>query len=97
MSQPITVIAIVTGKPETRPELEAAIRACIPPTRAEPACVSYEAKRDPGTPGRYVFVESWQDQAALDSHMQTPHLKALGAAFQRLEASLEIMTLEALD
>lgn len=97
MSTPITVVAIVAGTPATAQAVEAAIRACVPPTRAEAGCRSYVAHRDLKTAGQYVFVESWESQAALDAHMQTPHLKALGAAMKANDVPLQVMTLQALE
>jgi quinol monooxygenase YgiN len=37
-------------------------------SRAEPGCVSHEVSRDVQQPERFVFVERWQDMAALQAH-----------------------------
>ena len=97
MSQQIAVVAIVDSQPGTTHEIEAAMRTCILATRAESGCLSYVAHRDTQAPNRHVFVELWESQAALDAHMQTPHLQAIGAAFAALGASLEIITLQPID
>ncbi len=97
MSQQIAVVAIVDAQPGTAREIEAAMRACILATRVESGCVSYVGHRDAQAADRYVFIERWDSQAALDAHMQTPHLQALGAALESLGASLEVVTLQPLD
>ena len=66
------------------------------PTRAEAGCLSYVATRDLKTAGRYVFVEEWESQAALDAHMRTPHLRTFGGVVKSLGASLQVMTLQPL-
>ncbi|WP_171060551.1 putative quinol monooxygenase [Poseidonocella sp. HB161398] len=56
------------------------MRDNIAGSRAEPGNISFEAFRaEDGSPGVFL-VERWRDQAALDSHMETPHLQAVGAA-----------------
>ncbi len=97
MSQQIAVVAIVDSQPGTTREIEAAMQTCIAATRAESGCLFYVGHRDAQTPDRHVFIERWDTQAALDAHMQTPHFQALGAAFESLEASLEVVTLQPLD
>jgi quinol monooxygenase YgiN len=39
-------------------------------SRAEPGCISHEVSRDVQQPERFVFVERWQDMAALQAHFQ---------------------------
>lgn len=97
MSQQIAVVAIVDSQPGTSHDIEAAMQTCILATRAEAGCISYVGHRDVEMPNRHVFIERWDSQAVLDAHMQTPHLQALGAAFEALGASLEIVTLQPLD
>jgi quinol monooxygenase YgiN len=51
----------------------AALRAVVPPTRAEPGCLSiaaFRATRDP----RLFFIHSrWVDEAAFEAHAAMPH------------------------
>ena len=97
MSQQIAVVAIVDSQPGTTGEIEAAIRTCILATRAETGCLFYVCHRDAQMANRHVFIERWDSQAALDAHMQTPHLQTLGAAFGSLGATLEVMMLQPLE
>lgn len=50
-------------------------RAMLDPSRAEPGCISYMFTQDPDDPAHIVFVEEWDDQAALDAHFATPHFQ----------------------
>lgn len=60
------------------PVMEANVRA----SRQEPGNVSFEVFRpEDGTPTLLLF-ERWKDQAAIDTHMQQPNLKAVIEAVQ---------------
>ncbi|WP_428374420.1 putative quinol monooxygenase [Lichenicoccus sp.] len=82
MSEEVEVVAIIQAKPGHEGALEAAGKACITPTRAEAGCISYVLTTDPTKAGKLVFIETWQSKAALDAHMQTPHLQAFVAAVE---------------
>lgn len=56
------------------------MQANIAGSRAEAGNISFDVFRaEDGSPGVFL-VERWQDQAALDSHMDTDHLQAVNAA-----------------
>jgi quinol monooxygenase YgiN len=63
------------GKPGRLDELRSEVRGIIEPTRAEPGCLEihlYEEKKASGT----FFIHSkWKDDAAIDTHLQLPHMK----------------------
>lgn len=67
---------LITGSVVVRPEsLDEAIRLCVDHTvrsRAEPGCLHHAAHRDLEDEHRIVFVEQWQDQAAVDAHFAVP-------------------------
>ena len=42
----------------------------------------YELLANTANPAEFTFVEEWADQAAIDAHMATPHLKAVVANTQ---------------
>jgi quinol monooxygenase YgiN len=56
-------------------DLETQLRALLMPTRNEPGCLAYELHSDPGNPGKFMFYEKFQSQAALDAHLASPHFK----------------------
>ena len=59
-----------------RDAIRAALTDVIAATRAEAGCTEYGCYEDTQVPGRFVFVERWQDKAALDRHLTTPHMAA---------------------
>ncbi len=42
--------------------------------------MSYDLYESAAAPGVFVTVERWTDQAALDAHLQSPHVAAALAA-----------------
>lgn len=97
MADEISVIAIAQARTGYGALVEAAIRPCIPATRAEAGCLLYCVHHDRASPERFVFVERWSDADALGVHTATPHFKAMERAMTPyLERPLSIMVLDAL-
>ncbi|SDE93508.1 putative quinol monooxygenase [Phytopseudomonas seleniipraecipitans] len=46
-------------------------------TRKEPLCLSYDLHIDQKDSGHFVFIETWPDKAALDTHCKTEHFRTL--------------------
>lgn len=71
---------IVAGTYRVPPENLAALRphmsTVIAATRAEAGCVSYAYAEDIEEAGLIHVFEEWVDQAALDAHFVSAHMKA---------------------
>ncbi len=74
------LISTARLKPGTRDLCLAPARAVIEASRKEPGCVAYDLHFSVTDPDKMVFVEVWQDRAALDEHFTTAHFKAWRAA-----------------
>ena len=49
-------------------------------SRDDDGCIGYRFYEDLEQPGRYVFIEEWRDDEALQSHFGQPHTaKFMGA------------------
>lgn len=72
----LVLTAFIEVLPIDRAPILAALPAVVAGTRAEDGCLDYGCYEDAGRPGRFVFVERWRDQAALDRHLSTPHMAA---------------------
>lgn len=98
MSETLRVVAMVQAAPGEEAVVEAAIRACLAPSRAEPGCREYTAHRDMQVPGRFVFVERWDSPQALAEHEATAHFKAMADAIgPHLQGGLQVLRLQSLD
>ena len=52
-------------------------QALIAHTRLEPGCLAYDLYHDLKNPGHFVFIEEWENRAALDAHVQSEHFQRL--------------------
>ena len=85
------VVATIPAKAEATDAIRDALSTLVEATRQEEGCISYDLYESGAAPGVFVTVEEWTDQAALDAHMQTPHIAAaLGAAEGALSGDIAI-------
>jgi len=61
-------------------------------SRSEPGCVSHGVSQDAQDPQRLVFVEEWQDQAALLQHFKVPQSRAFARQLAALATEPPRMT-----
>lgn len=80
MAEEIVVVVSLQASEGRGDEIAKAFAEAIPPTHEEAGCLTYALHRDTKDPDHFVHVEKWRDQAALDEHMQTPHLQQVFAA-----------------
>ena len=81
---------IVTGTVTARRETLAALRELslehVRRSRAEPGCLLHSVHHDVEDPLRLVFIEHWQDRAALDAHFRVPASTEFVTALTELAA-----------
>jgi len=69
-------VIIVTGSvratPDTLDQVLALSLEHVQRSRTEPGCLLHSVHRDVEDPLRFVFVEHWQDRAALRTHFEVP-------------------------
>lgn len=95
MSDPLHLIAMFTAKPGKAEALRDLLEGLIEPTRAEPGCLDYRLMADREDERRFIFVEAWRDDEALEAHFETPHLQeALGKFPELLDGDLELRRLK---
>jgi quinol monooxygenase YgiN len=72
------VVATLKVKPGMEKEFETVAKELVAKVNAnEPGCTLY-ALHHGETPGTYIFMERYVDQAAVDAHRATDHFKTLG-------------------
>ncbi|KAI9013434.1 hypothetical protein DFJ74DRAFT_682149 [Hyaloraphidium curvatum] len=76
---PILTIATLTAKPERLAEVLPIMNDLVVETNKEPGCIEYEYYLNPKKPGEIVFIEQWQDEAAVEFHRASPHMQAVNA------------------
>ena len=88
----ICVVALLKARPGKEEVLRSALAAGIAGTHQEPGCLQYDLHVSVTDPGSFAMYERWQDQAALDAHMKTPHVQSLFARLPDLIAEPPTMT-----
>ncbi len=83
----IRVVARVAARPGKVETLRNLLATLIEPTRGEPGCLSYELLQNPAEETDFTFVERWADQAAIDRHMQSAHVRWVLAKISELIAT----------
>ena len=84
MAATVHVVARFLAKPGKENALKAILLALVAPSRREVDCYQYDLLVNPTDPNDFCFVERWSDDAALDRHAETPHLKAAMAQAEDL-------------
>jgi quinol monooxygenase YgiN len=87
MAATVHVLARFTAMAGKEQTLKAVLTALVPPTRRELGCYQYDLLVDANDPRQFCFVERWDDAAALDQHLETPHLKK---ALEQIQDLVEV-------
>ena len=91
MPATVHVLARYTARPGKEDALKDVLIGLVPPTRRELGCYQYDLLVDNSDPREFCFVERWDDDAALEQHLGTSHLKkALTQIEDLVEAPPEI-------
>lgn len=71
----IRVVAHIQARAEVLEQVREILLGFIEPTRREEGCIAYELFENNADPCDLTFIEEWTSDAALDAHLQTPHLR----------------------
>jgi quinol monooxygenase YgiN len=95
----VTIIAKIKAKAGSEKALEDAFHDMIIKVRAaEPGCQAYVLHKSAKDPTQFVWYETYADQAAVDTHMKTEHMKAMGGRIKDLlDGAPQIEFLQELD
>ncbi len=95
---PIAIVAKIKAKAGSESQLEAAFREMITKVRSEHGTLSYILHKSIQDPTVFYFYETYVDQAAVDAHGKTPHMKELGAKIgPHLDGRPEVSVLTEVD
>ena len=89
---------VIVAEFEVRPEtidgfLEAAVADARASVANEPGCRQFDVTLDREQPNRVALYEVYDDEAAFDAHLATPHLKAFRAGIEALIVSRRVRRL----
>ena len=72
------IVAKVSIKPEKIKDFTEAAKEIIQLSNQEAGCQFYQLYQDPYDNSKFVFVEQYDNQAAVDAHFATEHFKGFG-------------------
>ncbi|MDR1653173.1 MAG: antibiotic biosynthesis monooxygenase [Prevotellaceae bacterium] len=87
----LKIVATVVAKPEFQNDLEQAFQIVVDETRKEAGNVLYELNRNVNNPLKYIILETWQSQEAINLHNDSAHFKAFVNA---IEGKVESLTVD---
>ena len=71
----LKIVAIMIVKPEAVKEILPVFQAVVQGSQEEEGCISYNLHQDINDSTRFVMLEEWKSQAAIDFHNNTEHFK----------------------
>jgi quinol monooxygenase YgiN len=78
------IIARLSVKPERAKDFVTVAREMVEKSNKESGCSLYQLYQDPIDNSKYVFVEEYKNQAAVDAHFATDYFKAFGPRIKDL-------------
>ena len=58
------------------------LSAMVKPSKAEDGCIFYEIFQYENNPRKFMAVETWRDEAALEGHKNSPHYKIYKSSYE---------------
>lgn len=78
MDSKMMIIAKLSVKPEKAKDFTEAAKEIIENSNKESGCTFYQLFQDPYDNSKFVFVEEYKNQAAVDAHFAADYFKAFG-------------------
>ena len=82
----VHIFASMTAKPGHEDEMRDVLTRLVAAIEQESGVVHYALHEDTARPGVFHFFEAYEDEAAADAHMASPHL---AKAFRTLQGLLD--------
>lgn len=78
----LKIVAEITLKPDVNEVMKPIFEKVVAGSQAEEGCIYYDLHQDISdtTNTKYVMVEIWKNQAAIDIHNESPHFKTFKQA-----------------
>lgn len=90
----LKIVATIVVKEEYKDELLPVFQQVVDETRKEEGNISYDLHQDINNPLKFVILEVWKSQQAIDSHNISEHFRAFAKAIRKKTDSLTIDVME---
>ncbi len=79
---PLTKKVVFIAKDENISQMKDLLTAMVKPSQEEDGCLLYEIYQVIHNPKKFVVIETWEDEKALDGHKTSAHYKHYKANFE---------------
>lgn len=86
----LKIVATVIVNKEFENELLTVFRNLVDETRKEEGNISYDLHKDLKNPLKYIILERWKSQEAIDLHNDTKHYKSFAGSLKGKIESLNV-------
>ena len=78
----ITKRVTFIAKPDGIEKMKELLSAMVIPSKAENGCLFYEIVQYKEKPEKFMAVETWENEAALDGHKVSAHYKVYKSSYE---------------
>ena len=78
----ITKSVTFIAKDGCEDKMKELLTAMVEPSKAEDGCIFYEIFQYENEPNRFMAVETWRDEAALDGHKASAHYAIYKSSYE---------------
>lgn len=82
LNMTITKSVTFIAKEGCEDQMKALLSAMVQPSKAEEGCMFYEIFQYENDRRRFMAVETWVDEAALDGHKASEHYKVYKSSYE---------------
>ncbi|WP_079475198.1 putative quinol monooxygenase [Marinococcus halophilus] len=90
----VTIKAFLQAEPGKEEALKTELKKALPPSREEAGCIEYVLYESEAQDGVFIFSEKWEDEEAVQQHIQTEHYQAYRKNTEDLVVSREVYKLQ---
>lgn len=90
----LKIAAIITVKPEAIKDILPIFQAVVQGSQEEDGCISYNVHQDTSDSTRFIILEEWESQAAIDFHGSTDHFKTYQKASKDMVVKKEVIKMK---
>lgn len=83
----VRVVARVVALPDKVEQVKSVLLELLNPTRQETGCIVYELLQNHEDSTDFTFVEEWESQALLDTHLASAHIAKAESQLEGLVAA----------
>jgi len=90
----LKIVAIMKVKPEAVSEIKPVFEAIVKGSQSEEGCIFYNLHQDINDSTRFIMLEEWKSQDAINFHNETPHYKAFKESSKDMIESSDVSVMK---